>query len=200
MHLKTQRLHTYHWCSVKNIRLRILGPFGWPKYENGLTALADIPGVYLMTVKHQDGFLPYGVGVTRRHVKKRFLEHTRSFEKGEYNILDMGVAQQGIRRVVWKGWGWTPEKRADYETRQDEIIAVARRQMLATCIFIVETGVAPRLLERIEASIANHFYGQGEILFDRGMLCMPRWKSEERLVAIFQCESKLYGLPSEIEI
>jgi len=185
---------------VKSILFHILGPFGWPNCENGLPALTNIPGVYLMTVRYRDGFLPYGVGVTRRPVKQRFLEHTRSYVKGEYNILDMDVAQQGIRRVVWKGWGWTSEKRADYKARQSEIIARAQCQMLTTCIFVIETGITHRLLERIEAAIANHFYRQDEILFDRGMLCMPRWESEEPVVAIFQCESTLYGLPSEIEI
>ena len=153
-----------------------------------------------MTVKHQDGFLPYGVGVTRRPARNRFVEHTRSYVNGEYNILDLDIAQQGIRKVIWKGWGWTSEKRADYEARKSEIIAIAQRQMLGTYIFIIETGITPRLLERIEASIANHFYKQDEILFDRGMLCMPRWESEEPLIAIFQCNSKLYGLPFEIEI
>ena len=114
---------------MKKISFPILGPFGWPKYESGLPLLLEIPGVYLMTVKHQDGFLPYGVGVTRRPMRERFVEHTRAYVKGEYNILDLNAAERGTREVLWKGWGWTPEKRADYEARKDEIIAFAKSQI-----------------------------------------------------------------------
>lgn len=153
-----------------------------------------------MTVEHRDGFLPFGVGITRRPMRKRFLEHTRSYETGNYNILDLDAAQQGIRKVVWKGWGWTPEKRADYEAQKNEIVAVAQRQMSGTRIFIIDTGITPRLLERMEAAIANHFYKFDDTLFDRGMLRMSRWQSEEPIIATFQRSSKLNELPSEIEI
>lgn len=185
---------------MQSLLFQISGPFGWPKYENGLPCLPNIPGVYLMTVKYRDGFLPYGVGITRRPMTKRFIEHTRSYVKGEYNILDLDIAQQGIRKVIWKGWGWTPEKRIDYEARKSEIIGMAQRLMTGTHIFVIETGITTRLLERIEASIANHFYKRDDILFDRGTLRMPRWESEEPLMAVFKCDSKLYGLPLEIEI
>lgn len=185
---------------MKHLSFPILGPFGWPKHENGLPSLLDIPGVYLMTVKHQEGFLPYGVGVTRRPAKKRFMEHSRFYVKGEYNILDLNAAQNGSRKVLWKGWGWTTEKRADYETRKNEIITFAKHQMSGTRIFIIDMGITHRLLERMEATIANLFYKQDDILFDRGMLCMPRWESEEPVIVTIQSTFKLYGIPTEIEI
>jgi hypothetical protein len=93
----------------------IAGPFGWPRLEGDLSPLPRIPGVYLMTVQHLDGFLPYGVGITRRPVRSRFIEHARSYVTGNYNILDLDAAQQGTRRVMWKGWGWTAEKRAEFK-------------------------------------------------------------------------------------
>ena len=185
---------------MESIDFSILGSFGWPKRENGHPPLTEIPGVYLTTVEYKDGFLPYGVGITRRPVKRRFIEHTRNYVKGEYNILDLDYAQQGIRKVVWKGWGWTPEKRADYEARKNQVIALAHQLMLGTHIFVIETGTAPRLLERIEAAIANHYYKQVDILFDRGMLCMPRWKTEEPIFAMFHCQSNLYGFPYQVEV
>ncbi|MBE2233357.1 MAG: hypothetical protein IAE85_07680 [Anaerolinea sp.] len=185
---------------MSNVLFSITGSFGWPRYENGQPTLPEIPGVYLMTVAYEDGFLPYGVGVTRRPVKRRFVEHTRKFVNGEYNILDLDHAQQGIRKVVWKGWGWTPEKRADYEARKSQIIALAQQQMLGTHIFVIETGTAVRLLERIEAAIANHYYKRDEILFDRGTLCMPRWEAEEPIFATFHCQSNLYGFPYQVEV
>ena len=80
-----------------------------------------------MTVEHKDGYLPWGVGITRRPMRERFMEHTRSFKAGDYNILDIKSAYDGIRKVVWKGWGWTDEKRADYSSRTNEILLADAR-------------------------------------------------------------------------
>ena len=183
-----------------NMNEKILGPFGWPKFENEQMPLPKITGVYIMAVEYFDGYLPFGVGITRRPMRKRFVEHSRSYLEGNYNILDMDAAQLGRREVLWKGWGWTPVKRTEYENRKSEVTELAKRQMSRTRIFVIDMGVAPRLLERLEAAIANHFYKSEDILFDRGMLCMPRWKSEEPLHITFNCDSKLFGLPAAIEI
>ncbi len=79
-------------------------------------------------------------------------------------------------------------------------MSYARAQMAGTAIFIIETGVEPRLLERIEATVAQHYYDQGETLCARGMLLMPRWPSEQPLSVRFLCDHKRYGFPEEVEI
>jgi hypothetical protein len=88
-----------------SLSTQLLGPFGWPKLEDTQLPLPSKSGVYLMTVEHKDGYLPFGVGITRRPMRKRFMEHTRSFKAGDYNILDVNSAYTGIRKIVWKGWG-----------------------------------------------------------------------------------------------
>ena len=183
-----------------NLSVPILGPFGWPKLENELIPLPSSTGVYLMAVAHKDGFLPYGVGITRRPMRKRFLEHTRSFTSGNYNILDLDAACEGVRKIAWKGWGWTPEKRADYEARKDTVVASAIRQLTATHIFIIELADLPRALERLEAAIANNYYSLEHTLVDRGMLLMPRRNIEESIMLSFQSQYVFYGLPSKLEI
>ena len=70
----------------------LIGPFGWPKYENNKTELPINSGLYLTTFKFKDGFIPWGVGITNRPIRKRFLEHARKFKHGEYNILDLQSA------------------------------------------------------------------------------------------------------------
>jgi hypothetical protein len=185
---------------MQPISFPVFGPFGWPNYENGQPALLNIPGVYLMTVNFQEGYLPFWVGITRRPVRKRFLEHTRAYLNGDYNIIEIESAQQGIRKVLWKGWGWTPEKRADYTARQAEITSFAKHLMMESSIFIIDMGITPRLLERMEAAIANLYYQQSDPLFDRGMFLMPRWENEEPIISSIQTGCKLYGLPTNIEI
>ncbi|HEY3781192.1 MAG TPA: hypothetical protein VGL56_08930 [Fimbriimonadaceae bacterium] len=197
--------HLLFETTMDNLLLNISGPYGWPKFENGLDQLPNIPGVYLQTVAHAEGFLPWGVGITRRPMFKRFLEHTRKFEKGEYNILDLGAAQRGARELAWKGWGWTDEKRRDYENRKNEVIAAAQLQMIRAHIFVIEAGNTVRILERIEAALANHYYDQNAhgpkgLLIDIGMHLEPRRESEEPLTVVFQCRDTLIGMPSQIDI
>ena len=185
---------------LKCLDIYVAGPFGWPRFEGNLPRLPAVRGVYLVTFEHVDGFLPYGVGITRRPMRRRFNEHRLNNVSGEYNLLDVDAANLGTREVVWKGWGWTPEKRADFDARRSEIVKQAERQMLATRIFTLDLGLSPRLLERIEGAVANHFYQSKDMLFDRGMLRMPRWQTEDPIIASFRCGSLLHGLRSPLEI
>jgi hypothetical protein len=185
---------------MESLDVDIQGPYGWPKFEGSLTSLPAIPGVYLTTFDYRDGLLPYGFGITRRPMRKRFLEHTRSYVSGNYNILDLEAAQRSVRKVAWKGWGWTPEKRADFEARKSEVVLLAQRQMSATRIFVMKLDAAPRLLERMEGALGNHFYQNNNTLCDRGMFLAPRWQTEGPLLATFRCGSVLYELPAQLEI
>lgn len=185
--------------NMETVSFDILGPFGWPGREGRLPAFPALPGVYLMTVEHRDGFLPYGVGITRRPMRARFAEHTRRYLGGKYNILDVDAANAGVRMVLWEGWGWTDAKRADYLARKADIDALADRHMAGTRVFMIDMGTTRRLLERMEASVANHFYKTDESLFDRGMLCMARRDDEVPMSAQLACTNRLYGLPPELE-
>jgi hypothetical protein len=185
---------------MNNLDVEIEGPYGWPRFEGSQSKLPITPGVYLLTFDYKDGFIPYGFGITRRPMRKRFLEHTREYVTGNYNILELDAAQHGTRKIAWKGWGWTPEKRADFEARKSQIVLLAHQQMSATRIFIMQLGVEPRLLERMEGALGKHFYQNKEGLCDRGMLLMPRWGKEEPISVTFQSGPILYELPSQLEI
>ena len=97
-----------------------VGPYAWPGFErDGLPALPNHGGVYLMTFEHEDGFLIYTPGEAG-DFRKRFRRHGTMYRFGEYNVLDADQAQAGVRREVWHGWGWTPDKRVDYAHREAE--------------------------------------------------------------------------------
>ena len=92
------------------------GPYGWPSFEskNNLRPIPNIPGVYLQTFEYKGGYLIYTAGYTYRTVPERFREHTVKYLNGEYNVLDIAAAQQGIRREIWHRWGYARNHRAEF--------------------------------------------------------------------------------------
>jgi hypothetical protein len=181
------------------------GPYSWPGFEteSSLAPLPAQPGVYLMTVDYQDGYLIYAAGLTRRSIRQRLGEHTRKYMSGDYNVLEITAMQQGIRSEVWHGWGWSAEKRIEFEQRKSCILAAARKQLAGFRIFTVHVGTEPRLLERLEAAIMKSLYQQPSPFCDipdKGMMLAPRRNSESRLFARNQCAAVLYGLPAFLEL
>jgi len=136
-------------------------------------------------------------------VTKRHKEHTRKYLSGEYTVLKTDVIFEGKREEVWHGWGWTPEKRAEFTRRESEIRAAAEKQLAECRIFLAKIGTAPRLLERIEASIMAALYDQPppvSTIPDRGMQLAPRWPDEEPIILHNLKAECILGLPKELEI
>ena len=84
------------------------GPYAWPTFEGqtGLQSIPKLSGLYLQTFEYKSGYIIYAAGLTRRPVPSRFKEHTQKYMNGEYNVLDINAAQQGIRKEIWHGWGY----------------------------------------------------------------------------------------------
>jgi hypothetical protein len=181
------------------------GPFAWPKHEASAN-LPPIPkhlGAYLITVEYRSGYLIYSAGITRRPVPERFREHTLKYMSGDYTVLDIEAMKQGVRKEIWHGWGWSPEKRADFKSREAAIVEAARRQLAGFRIFIANVGNRHRILERLEAAIMNRLYQESAPFCDipdKGMMLAPRWESEEIIVVRNQCSVTLHGLPGHLEI
>lgn len=181
------------------------GPYSWPTFEseNNLRPIPKIPGVYLQTFEYQDGYLIYAAGLTRRPIPTRFREHTRRYMNGEYNVLDIAAAQQGIRREIWHGWGYARKHRAEFEEQKSIILNAARKQLAGFCIFVADVGRDPRVLERLEASIMSNLYQQPSPLCDipdRGMQLSPRWDSENLIIIKNNYSAALHGLHAFLEI
>jgi hypothetical protein len=181
------------------------GPFAWTTFEPeaNLPPIPNHSGVYLMTVEYLNGYLIYAAGITRRPIPSRFREHNRKYMSGDYTVLDITALKQGIRKEIWHGWGWTPEKRTDYESRKVAIEDSARQLLAGYRIFVANVTTQPRILERLEASIMNRLYQEPSPfcdILDRGMMLSPRWESEEIIVVKNECPVMLHGLPRHLEI
>ena len=181
------------------------GPFGWPGFETSgaLRPIPQQPGVYLQTFEYQGGYLIYAAGLTRRPVPKRFREHTGKYLNGEYNVLDLASAQQGVRKEVWHGWGYARKHREEFEARKTTIVSAVREQLAGFRVFIAGVGNERRVPERFEASIMLALYRQPPPICDipdRGMQLAARWPSEQLIIVHNTCTDILHGLPPLLEI
>ncbi len=181
------------------------GPYSWPKYEgeNNLPAMPEAAGLYLQTFEYRGGYLIYAAGQTRRPAPTRFREHTAHFMNGDYNVLDIVNAQQGVRKEVWHGWNYARSHREEFEERKPIIIDAVRNQLRGFRIFLAVMGPEPRILERLEAAIMNALYEQPPPLCDipdQGMHLAQRWASEAPILIKNNCAAVLHGLPSVLEI
>jgi hypothetical protein len=193
---------------VATIEVTWDGPYGWPGFEsdNCLRPLPQVSGVYLWTFEHDDGYLIYAAGLTRRPIPKRFREHTRKYMRGEYNVLDLAAAQQGARKEVWHGWGYARDHREEFEERKSIILDAVRKQLAGFRVFVADmrdTERRPRVPERFEAAIMNYLYQQPSPICDlpdRGMQLAPRRRLESPIVVSKNCGVILHGLPAFLEI
>lgn len=183
------------------------GPYGWPDFECDLPPVPHLPGVYLLTVNYQKGFLIYGVGITRRPIPQRLREHTHLYFKGRYNVYDFKALRKGKRVVVWKWMGLgdiSPSAQARFNKhRVDVTIDVCK--LLAGCrVFTANIGTVPRILERLEAAIIVNLHEKQPAPFctipDSGMHLEGRWDSEKPIVITNKCAVLLHGLPNRLEI
>jgi len=181
------------------------GPYSWPNYEqkNNLPSLTKQSGLYLQTVAYGNGYLIYAAGLTRRTIGQRFMEHTRKYMSGDYNVLDLNAMQNGIRREIWHGWGWTSTKREEFEEQKSVILTAVQEQLAGFHIFIADIGNEPRLLERLEAAVMNNLYKQPSPLCDipdKGMMLAPRRSTETTVMVSNECRFLLHGLQRQLEI
>jgi hypothetical protein len=181
------------------------GPYAWPGFESK-TKLPPIPkhsGVYLQTAEYLNGYLIYAAGITRRPIPTRFREHTHKYLSGDYNVLDIAAMKRGKRKEIWHGWGWSPEKRLEFERRKQIIIEAAQKQLEGFRIFVADIGNQPRILERLEASIMDWLDEQPSPFCDipdEGMMLSRRWETELVIVAKNICAETLHRLPDRLEI
>lgn len=187
---------------MDQMHIQWLGPFGMPKYEGELPKVSNHPGVYLYTVEYAGGgYLVCSPGITQRAIKTRMMEHTRSFLKGNYNILDTNELQQARRLEIWHGWGWNEEKRNEFERRKEEIVQAAERQLRTYRIFTTGPISDKRILERIEASVMQALYqlpSPHRDVLDEGMHFSARKDGEDPILVHHSCPAILHGLPSQL--
>ncbi len=189
--------------SIKRENLNWRGPFSWPSFEekNHLQKMPDLEGVYIFTFKFKTGYLVYCAGVTNS-TKRRFSEHTRHYNKGEYNVLDVKSAEKGVRSEIWHGWQYAKSHQEVFAEKKKLILEAVDNQLESFCIFIAEVSDV-RKRKRIEAAIMHNIYESKEYwseVADKGMSLSKRFHTESPLEIRNICSETIYGLPEIMEI
>lgn len=179
------------------------GPFSWIGFEhvNNLKPIPDIAGVYLFTFEYQDGYIVRSAGVTNS-MKRRFHQHTREYQRGNYTVLDVEYAKNGERKEKWHGWEYAKKHRDEFIDNKDLILQFVEKELQAYRIFITEVP-GRRKRERIEFAIMQSIYSSKKPwadLVDGGMALRGRANNEIPIEVRNVCSYKLYGLPEEMEI
>ena len=178
------------------------GPYSFPGFEkiNGHNTIPDVEGVYLFTFKYKDGFLLYAAGITNS-TKRRISQHCRKYKTGDYTILDVKSAENGLRKEIWHGWQYAKLHQQEFIERKEIILKAAENQLCAFRVFIAEV-TDQRKRERIEASIMMYIYNSKEHwseLADRGMFLKARYNAEMPIEAKNINSNKIYGLTEILE-
>jgi len=191
------------------LQVEFKGPFSWLGYENTKSIFESpagkLPGIYLWTVKIEEGELVYYVGKTHRHFSQRMREHFKEHLAGFYHVNSPPEFKRGQRISLWDGM-YLRHKSPNpaelvriYPAISSEIIDLARIYRF----FIAPLEVENRILERIEGAFARHLYKQlGRIgdFQERGLNYRSRIATEQPGTALFTSSTKILGLPESLEI
>ena len=190
-------------------RVDFTGPFSWLGHDGTKSIFSAVEGkssgIYLWTVKIEEGELVYYVGKTNRSFSQRMREHLKEHFAGFYHVNSPTEFKRGEKISLWNGMYLrykTPEptKLVEiYPNISSQIIELAKTYRF----FIAPLEVEKRILERIECAFARHLYGQpGKIggFQERGLNYRSRIASEQPEIALFKSSTKILGLPESLEI
>ena len=156
----------------------------------------------MFTFDYKDGVILYGLGVSSS-VRDRILTHGRNYRSGQYNVLDVNAAKQGIRKEIWHGWSYAKDHKQEYLDNEREIQKAVEHQLISTKVFVAPIS-DERKRYRMEAAIMHNIYSGEDPwcdLPDRGMNLMKgRYTAEVPILVENITPVKIYGLPEKLEI
>src|SRR5688572_16509474 len=184
--------------------VEFIGPFSWHGQDDTKSIFSASEGkksgIYLWTIKVDEGELVYYVGKTNRNFSQRMREHFKEHLAGFYNINSPDELKKGKRTNIWNGMyrrhkSPKPDELFNiYPTISHQIIDLAKIYRF----FIATLEAERRILERIEYALAKHLYKQPGMIGEfqeTGLNYRSRLVSEEPRIAFLKSSAKILGLP-----
>jgi len=180
------------------------GPYGFLTSER-YPSIFKFPfkkGIYIWTIPFGKNELIHYVGMTSREFKKRMMEHLKGYLSGEYGIDDLKELQKGKNIRVWDGL-WRGADIEDFIGQHDILFPKLLSQIKLYKIYVAPLNCEIRLIERIEAAMANYLRKQDGIIGnfqDPEIRYRRRKESEKTVVVKMEYNSKIIGLPKILEV
>ncbi len=187
------------------INLSWKGPFKWidPR-SNGIFASPEggLSGIYVWAVPFQESYLAHYIGETKRSFCKRLVEHTKEYLSGAYRVYDPDLFLEGKKEALWEGmWGNGPERKIGIFFRKYPELAPQIQKFVSLFeIFLIPMKEEKRIVQRVEAAIANHLYKQEGVVGtfqDSGVMYYPRRDTEEPITVNIESSIPILGFPKE---
>ncbi len=149
--------------NIKTEEMNWQGPFSWQgfEYKNNLPSTPYIGGVYLFTFKFRDVYILYGAGITNS-TRRRLSGYNREYKKGNYTVLDVVSAEQGLRKEIRHGWQYAKTHQDEFIQNKEKILKAVVEHLNAYRIFVAPVS-DNRIRERIESAIMQNIYNSTEL-------------------------------------
>jgi len=191
--------------SSKVYNLKWYGPYEWYG-RNSIFAhpLGKEVGIYLFTVPFEGNHLIYYVGETGRSFTQRFLEHTQAYLSGLYRVYEPTQFMSGKKVLVWGGM-WKTSTRInrmeEFLNRYSELSPIITQFLQCMRVFIAPLKEEKKIIERIEAAVAQQLYGQTGIVGafqDNDIRYRPKRNDEEPIIIKMSQTENLLGIRNQI--
>lgn len=165
--------------------------------------VAQLPGIYLWTVRFQGGFLINYVGETGVSFCERMKDHMIQCMGGNYRVCDAGWLLKGERKILWNGM-WRKGTRDLMLVFVEKYVKLApeiRAYLEVLDIFVAPVQVSKRIRRRIEGAIAFSLrQGPAPIgnFITEDVRYFGRKDDEVPIQVMISSNEKLLGLDSQI--
>lgn len=189
------------------MHIRFYGPYSWVRQEHVPSVfeaeLGKEPGVYLWTIPYGMKELVYYVGKTQRNFSVRMLEHFKEHASGGYHLYKPEDFVRGQKTLVWPG-RYDMKMKTTVEAflkRYDSLWSYIRDLARLYRFWLAPLHTDKRILERIEAAIANCLHEQkgriGEFQ-EKGVRYRPRRRDEQPIEVSIEADGRILGLPPSL--
>lgn len=123
-------------------------------------------------------------------------------KNGCYRIYDPVLFSQGKKELIWEGM-WkegTKNRSGMFVSRLAELAPKIQQFLELFYIFTVSIEAEKRIVQRIEAAIANHLLKQEGVIGafqDKDIKYLPKTDTEETMTIIFE-NTPILGLANEL--
>jgi len=190
------------------LRIEFKGPLSWmaPDDESSVlySQVAKKSGLYVWTAKTDKGYKIFYVGETTLNFSTRMSQHLEKQLSGRYHFYDAEALARGNKKIGWKGmYGRNSNKMIkDYLEKISELMPKNIEFIRNIYFFVAPVKLPKRMLERIEASIAEKLRvpQEGADSFLDRFITRSRRPGEVPVDVIIQSPSELVGLPDSLVV